>query len=389
MAPAPRDAALALAALASLATVFTMSTARYFLLGPDMPSWEYGVQLSRDVIRFLSRTSPTDPACAVVYQASNRYWPVFSQLLPKPSAVQTDSFAIPAYPLDDADLASAGVWAAKLTGVADASRNLTLPAESILASDAANVTDPATRGRAILYFHGGAYVSGSLESYRETHTRMSRASGLRVYGFEYRLAPAFQYPTQLYDAFCAFRHMRELGYADQDIIFAGDSAGGNLVLALWQLLRPPIPAMVLLSPRVDVTSSTPSWKTFAGIDVLDPYVISDPNSSIHQLLLPPGAELTPEVLGLLADPFIAPVHANLTGLPPTLVQVGTAEVMSDDIRAFVSRANAQNSTGPQGSVELQQYLEMFHVFQASPIVTPRVDRAWDAVGAFVRSLGST
>ncbi|KAJ2716538.1 hypothetical protein H4R19_000589 [Coemansia spiralis] len=344
-------------------------------------------QLSRDLIAHLASGAPPAAQARVDFnQASSRYWPALGALLQRPSQYQkAERFAIPAHAPSAADLAGAGVWAANLAQVAEASRGLQLPAECIFASD---TTSDAAGGRAILYFHGGAYVAGSLDTYRSMHTRMSRATGLRVYGFEYRLAPGAQYPTQLYDALSAFRHMRRLGYADEDIIFAGDSAGGNLALALWLLVHPPIAGMVLLSPRVDITSERGCWKRFAAIDILKPYDLGDPGSSIRQLLLPPGAPLTADVQELLADPFLAPVHADLAGLPPTLVQVGTAEVMYDDICAFV--AAAQNCTARNGPcrVELQQYRDMFHVFQASPVTTPNVVRAWSAVGAFVHSLNT-
>ncbi|KAJ2767091.1 hypothetical protein IWQ57_004097 [Coemansia nantahalensis] len=366
-----------------------MSMVRYVIYGPGMPSWGFGTQLSRDLLVFIARGTPPGALAWVDFNgAACHYWPRMAQLLQQSSRSQhTRAFAIPACTPSAADVAGAGVWSAKLAAVAEASRGLQLPAECVFPPDSASVADGR---RAILYFHGGAYVAGTLDSYRGMHARLARATGLRVYGFEYRLAPGAQYPTQLFDALSALRHMRELGHADEDIVFAGDSAGGNLALALWLLVRPPIAGMVLLSPRVDVTSARASWKTFAAVDIVEPYVLADPDSCIRKLLLPPGAPLTADVERLLADPFLAPVHADLAGLPPTLVQVGTAEVMYDDICVFVANANAQNCTAPDRPchVELQRFRDMFHVFQYGPVVTPAVARAWDAVGAFVRSLGA-
>ncbi|KAJ2781298.1 hypothetical protein H4R18_002976 [Coemansia javaensis] len=398
----PRDGALALAAVASLIAVSATSAARFAMFGPAMPSWTYSTQLSRDMLSFMLQPPPEGRLRAAFSSASAAYWPALGRLLLRPAQNHhAQTLAIPACTLDDdaADDAQmmerAGVWAPGLAAVARASRGLELPAECVFASPDADADADASDAprphdhRAILHFHGGAYVTGSLDSYRGLHARLSEATGLRVYGFEYRLAPAAQYPTQLYDALCAFRHLRALGYAEEDIVFSGDSAGGNLALALWQLLRPRIRGLVLLSPRVDVTSARPSWRAFAGIDILPPYDIASPASSLRKLLAPPGAALTPDVLALLADPYIAPVRANLTGLPPTLVQVGTAEVMYDDICAFVARAEDHARAAPphaRNPIVLQHYPDMFHVFQAVPMAAPAVDRAWREIGAFVRAL---
>ncbi|KAJ2078919.1 hypothetical protein H4R24_004151 [Coemansia sp. RSA 988] len=385
-----------LTAVASLVIVCTVSTARYLLFGPMMTSWDYRTQLSRDLVRHLNDRNPENPFWMFVNTACHVYWPSISQFLLRPSNTQyIRPFTIPAYPLDEASLTRAGVWTSKLLDIARSSADMHMYAECIYtSSDHPFPTDlhAGPQDKAILYFHGGGYVVGSVEEYRGVLTRLSRVSTMPVYAFNYRLAPESQYPTQLYDAFCAFRHLRELGYHEQCIIFAGDSAGGNLALALWLMLRPKLSAMLLLSPRVDVTSIRPSWKQFFGIDVLNPYDITSPYSSIRQLLLPPGAELTSDILDILEDPFIAPVHANLTEFPTTLVQVGSAEMMLDDIRDFVLHANSQNNScgisGRRNCVQLQTFPDMFHVFQAGPISTHCQQQAWESIGAFIDSLAN-
>ncbi|KAJ2613068.1 hypothetical protein H4S08_002396 [Coemansia sp. RSA 1365] len=383
-----------LAAIASLIVVCSVSTTRYLLFGPLMSSWDYQTQLSRDLIRYLNKSSSEQPFWLFVNSASHEYWPAIGRLLQWPSINQhARPFTIPAYPLDDVSLARAGIWAPKLVNIARSSVEMHMYAECIfVSSEQAFPIDlhPRPQDKAILYFHGGAYVVGSVEQYRGILTQLSKVSGLRVYAFNYRLAPESQYPTQLYDAFCAFRHLRRLGYADQNIVFAGDSAGGNLALALWQLLHVELSAMLLLSPRVDVTSVRPSWKQFYEIDVLDPYDITSPYSSIRKLLLPPGTEPTNDTLDMLEDPFIAPAHANLTGIPTTLVQVGTGEMMLDDIRDFVHQVSAQNSNDDISSggscVQLQTFPDMFHVFQAAPLSTRIQQQAWESIGSFIKSL---
>ncbi|KAJ2426885.1 hypothetical protein GGF47_001996 [Coemansia sp. RSA 2524] len=207
---------------------------------------------------------------------------------------------------------------------------------------------------------------------------MARASQMRVLGFSYRLAPTHTYPVPLYDAYMAYKHVRHMGYADTQIVVAGDSAGGNLALALWQLTRATFHALVLFSPRVDVVSFRQSWKSYNHIDILQAYDIQDPVSPIHQLLVPNNKSLSD--LDVLSDPFVAPIHADFTGLPPTLVQMGGAEVMGDDIQEFTKRARMQGA-----HIELQVYDNMFHVFQASLPKTQHLDEAWDNVHAFLHS----
>ncbi|KAI8319812.1 alpha/beta-hydrolase [Martensiomyces pterosporus] len=243
-------------------------------------------------------------------------------------------------------------------------------------------TPPNGSEKIILHFHGGAYVAGTLEQYRRLHLMLSRNTGMRVYGFAYRLAPQSQFPTQLYDAYCALQHLREIGYKDRDIVLSGDSAGGNLVMALWQLTRAQLGALILLSPRVDVTSKRESWKQNASVDILPQYNLFDPGCSTRKLLAPEGP-VTQELLQLLEDPFVSPIHADLKKMPRTLIQMGTAEVMYDDIREFARRATEQGDTG--ASIDLQVFRDGFHVFQAVPFVM-NAERAWDAIGAFARSI---
>ncbi|KAJ2317350.1 hypothetical protein IWW51_005389 [Coemansia sp. RSA 2702] len=360
-----REAARWAVAVGSLVAVGSVSTARYLANGPMVHSWDQRTQLSRDLIRFMV-TSSADHTWHVLGQTCHEYWPDIAQLLRPPQHVSYEQLSIPAYPLSAQSLQSAGIWRGALARVADASAAMHMAAERVVPASAESAV--------VLYVHGGAYTSGSARQYREVHARMARATRLPVIGFSYRLAPAAQYPVQLYDAYCAYAHVRSMGYEDAQIVLAGDSAGGNLVLALWQLVRMPARALVLLSPRVDVTSARQSWSTFAGVDVLRAYAPDDSRSSIWQLL---GHGTDERARQLLADPFVAPVNADLHGLPPTLVQAGSAEVMLDDIREFVRRARRQRA-----DVELQLFDDMFHVFQAALPGTRNLAAAWDAIGAF-------
>ncbi|KAJ2847118.1 hypothetical protein IWW36_004012 [Coemansia brasiliensis] len=366
-----REIVLWTAAVSSLVTISTVSTIQFIVSGPMLPTWDRHTQLSRDLMRFLATSSSESPLLRILGVACFKYWPIVSQILqPVHSNAHISELTIPAYPLSPAVLENAGLWKQKLTRVAQESQQMLMEAERIVSTDSDHI---------ILYMHGGAYTSGTARQYRNVHLRFAQTTGMQILGFSYRLAPQAQYPTQLYDAYCAYMYVRDLGFSDGQIVFAGDSAGGNLALALWQLLRAPVHALVLLSPRVDVTSTRNSWTRNAQVDVLHPYALDNPQSTICQLLAPEG--LSQHTYQLLTNPFIAPIHADLTQLPPILMQVGTAEVMLDDIIEFTAQAQIQSSN----TVELQQYENMFHVFQAGLPGTRHFKEAWERIAIQVHA----
>ncbi|KAJ2141494.1 hypothetical protein IW142_004817 [Coemansia sp. RSA 564] len=351
----------------SLLSVVTWSIIRFTVWGPTISVWTYRTQLSHDLLQFMA-TCSAFPILHQVNQACLEYWPRLAQYI-NPSREPLTQFQIPQYQLTEADVERAGMWSNKL-------RAISHPPLGIDAECTSPISD--TSQYIVLYVHGGAYTMGSARQYRGIHIQMARASQMRVLGFSYRLAPTHTYPVPLYDAYMAYKHVRHMGYADTQIVVAGDSAGGNLALALWQLTRATFHALVLFSPRVDVVSFRQSWKTYNHIDILQAYDIQDPVSPIHQLLVPNNKSLSD--LDVLSDPFVAPIHADFTGLPPTLVQMGGAEVMGDDIQEFTKRARMQGA-----HIELQVYDNMFHVFQASLPKTQHLDEAWDNVHAFLHS----
>ncbi|KAJ2505993.1 hypothetical protein GGI11_006811 [Coemansia sp. RSA 2049] len=251
-------------------------------------------------------------------------------------------------------------------------------------------------GKAILYLHGGAYVTGSIQTHRYMHLRLSTTTKLPVFAIEYRLAPEFKYPTQLYDAYCAYTYLRQtLGYSSSNIVVAGDSAGGNLALALWQLVRAQgdsLRALILMSPRVDISYTRDSWRTNAEIDYLQPEHIRSIQSSVFMLLGPHDlAEFKAEsvvsyVNELGSDPFLAPINANLSELPPTLIQASKLETMYSDICEFTARATLaieqRGENRGRGSVELQVFPDGVHVFQLVSSGMRGVEEFWYNIGVF-------
>ena len=177
--------------------------------------------------------------------------------------------------------------------------------------------------RVLMFFHGGGYCSGSIVSHRRMVTEAGRAARTRTLAVRYRLAPEHPYPAAHEDAMTAWRFLRGQGIAARDIVVGGDSAGGNLTLTLINRLRAAgeeQPACAwLASPWTDLTMSGASLETNATVDPL-----------IHKAYLEELADCYAPAPIDRKDPLISPLFADLTGFPPVLIQVGSAETLLDD-----------------------------------------------------------
>lgn len=209
----------------------------------------------------------------------------------------------------------------------------------------------ASPDKAILYFHGGGFRIGSVASHRALIAQIAVASGCRVLAINYRLAPEHRFPAALDDALAAFSWMLGQGLKPENIAFAGDSAGGNLVLAAMLALRKrslPLPvAGVLMSPWTDLAATGASYISRAEAD------------PIHQrpMILALAKNYLSEQ-GDPRDPLASPLYADLAGLPPLLIQVGDRETVLDDAVMFADKARAAGV-----DIDLQVWDGMIHVFQ--------------------------
>ncbi|MBN1584141.1 MAG: alpha/beta hydrolase [Anaerolineae bacterium] len=224
-------------------------------------------------------------------------------------------------------------------------------------------------GGAILYLHGGAYALGSINVHRELVARLARATNTRVLAIDYRLAPEHPYPAALEDATTAYLWLIDEGIAPSQLIVAGDSAGGGLALAALVALRDagkPLPAgAVCLSPWTDLALTGASVQTKAGADpILDP-------DDLKQYARFYAREHD------LASPRISPLYADLQGLPPLLIQVGTDEILLDDALRCAGRARRAGV-----DVTLDVCDGMFHVFQMFPFL-PETTQAVGRIAEFV------
>jgi monoterpene epsilon-lactone hydrolase len=225
--------------------------------------------------------------------------------------------------------------------------------------------------RAILYLHGGGYCIGSIRTHRQLAADLSRAAAARVLLIDYRLAPEHPFPAGLDDAVAAYHDMLASGARPAQSAIAGDSAGGGLTAATLLALRDrgaALPAAgVCLSPWFDLTMSSESM---TGKAAVDPMVQSDRLEHMARVYLGDTDARTP-----LASPLFADLH----GLPPLLVQVGTAEVLLDDSTRFAQRARAADV-----DVTLDVWQDMIHVWHGFSLMLPESRQAIDAIGAFLR-----
>jgi acetyl esterase/lipase len=234
------------------------------------------------------------------------------------------------------------------------------------------ISAPNATGTAALYWlHGGGYTIGSINTHRDMISRISRASGLRAFAIDYRLAPEHPFPAALEDALTGYRWLLKQGADPKSLVIGGDSAGGGLALATLVSLRDagdPLPAAaVLYSPWTDLAFTGESVKTRADADPwIKPDIGGDVPSMYHGNRSP-------------TDPLVSPLYADLTGLPPTLIIVGDAEVLLDDSTRVAAKAKAAGV-----DVTLEVWDEMIHVFPGFAAILPEGQQAIDRTGEFIR-----
>jgi monoterpene epsilon-lactone hydrolase len=227
--------------------------------------------------------------------------------------------------------------------------------------------------RTILYLHGGYFLSGSIQSHRNLAGNIAIAGEGRALIIDYRLAPEHPFPAGLEDALRAYDWLVEQGILAKQIYLAGDSAGGGLVLSTLLALRErgrPIPAAgICLSPATDLSMSGESWRLNAKKELVVNRHISE---KIQALYL---KEADPR------NPLASPLYADLHGLPPLLIQVGSDEVLLSDSQSF---AKCARQAGVE--VTLEVWPKMQHVWQFTASMVPEARMAIEKIGVFIKSI---
>jgi monoterpene epsilon-lactone hydrolase len=230
---------------------------------------------------------------------------------------------------------------------------------------------PMPRRGVVLYLHGGGYVACSAETHRPVTTALARSTGRRVFSADYRLAPEFPFPAAFDDAVAAYRWLLHRA-PGEPIAIAGESAGGGLTLALAVHFREagwPAPAcLVAFSPWTDLAGTGESLRANEGRCVM----FHPENIAAFAAAYLAGARSD--------DPRASPLHADLGGLPPTLIQVGSAELLLDDARRVHDRIVAAG-----GASRLSVYPRAPHAWQLLMPWLPEARLSLGEAGEFVRA----
>lgn len=231
---------------------------------------------------------------------------------------------------------------------------------------------PENDNQAILYFHGGGFIAGTCEFYRDLCSRIAKSSGVKVLTFEYRLAPEHPYPAANDDCLLAYRWLLANGYSARNIVFGGDSVGGSLVLMTLISLRDngeDLPAgAFLISPHTDLVYL--DGETYMSRAELDPTGSLEGNKRILDAYVGRRSE---EI------PLLSPLRMNLELLPDLFIQVGDHEVLLSDSLRLTDRARTAGV-----AVELEVWEHMWSVFQFLAYMLPEAQQAITNIGQFVR-----
>ena len=240
-----------------------------------------------------------------------------------------------------------------------------VPAEWIIPPNAINQN-------IIYYLHGGGYIAGSIKVYRDLAMRIARVSNARALIINYRLAPEHPFPAALEDATKAYQWLIDSqGISPNNLIIAGDSAGGGLALATLINLRDKAISLpsgaVCLSPLTDLANTGDSVKNNAKTD---PFIFPELTDFCAKLYLDDADK---------QNPLGSPLYANLQDLPPIFIQVGTTECILDDSIRFEKRAKEAGV-----NVQLEIWKDMIHIFAYFAALAPESRQAIDQIGNFTQ-----
>jgi len=224
----------------------------------------------------------------------------------------------------------------------------------------------------LFYLHGGGYIMGSPAGYRDFVAQICRAARVRALSVDYRLAPEHPFPAAIEDAVQGYRWLLARHVVPSRIVIAGDSAGGGLTLSTLLALKEngiPLPAAAIcLSPSTDLARTASSITTKAAEDV---FLTRELLDVCFDNYLGPGGDPR--------NPLASPLYADLTGLPPLLIMVGTAEILLDDSTRLAGKAKESGV-----EVELQVAEGMIHVWSFFASVIPEGKQGVETIGAFIR-----
>jgi monoterpene epsilon-lactone hydrolase len=271
----------------------------------------------------------------------------------------------------DADVSEQRRLLRELTSAQPLPADVTVTTGELGGVPTAEVTVDGVQPRhVVLYFHSGVYVLGDAASTAGLAAQVARRVQARVSSVDYRLGPEHPYPAAVDDALAAYQALLQSGTAPSDIAFAGESAGGGLAVATMVNARDrglPLPAAAyLMSPYADLTLAGATLETKAKADPL----LSRENLAAR---VPDYTAGHDPALAL-----ISPIFADLTGLPPLIIQAGSHEVLLDDAVRLARQAATADV-----EVTLDITPGVPHVFQAYSPILDEAGAALDRAGLFL------
>lgn len=232
------------------------------------------------------------------------------------------------------------------------------------------IPEGAPADKIVMYIHGGGFISGSCHTHRMHVIKFAKSCGVTMLLFDYRLAPEHPFPAPVDDCLIAYNWLLEKGYKARDIVVMGESAGGTLTLSTLVALRDKeiaLPkAAVSISPVTDLTCAADTFRTNAKKDIA-PYGSWTVWTGMYIANHDPH------------HPWLSPLMADLNGLPPMMIQVGSYEIHLDDARNFGTKAKEQGV-----DVNLQIWDGMVHAFPLLSPMFPEAKAAMDEIGQYVR-----
>lgn len=226
-----------------------------------------------------------------------------------------------------------------------------------------------TNGVTVLYLHGGGYAYYS-KAHENLIALVTLAAGSQTFALDYRLIPEHPFPAQLDDALAAYQWLLETGIKPERLVVIGDSAGGNLTLALLLTLRDsklPLPALgICIAPWTDFENSGNSLKE------------NEPFDWVEKRMTLKWAEWLCKNTDP-RNPIVSPINADLRGLPPIYIQAGDAEILYDMIQSFYDKAQTQGA-----NIKLDVWRHMNHDFQAFGDLMPESKEALMRIGQVIK-----
>ncbi|WP_208605601.1 alpha/beta hydrolase [Rhizobium aegyptiacum] len=223
--------------------------------------------------------------------------------------------------------------------------------------------------RVILYIHGGGFSGGSVRTHGLFAGSLAKAASSDVLLINYRLIPEYTYPAQINDALTAYRWLLDNGYRNENVVVAGDGAGGNIaletVLRQKQAAKPLPAAVIALSPITDLAATGGSMTSNAGSD---PLVDKAWVETLRKAYL--GSRSA-------TDPQASPLYADMTGFPPLLLQVGSGEALLDDTLRLADKARREGV-----DVTTEVWPGMPHQWQLFPAMLDDADRSSQNIAEF-------